>query len=73
MNDIGRMDIKHAPQNLVEKILNVLIGEILTGIYNSVQIRFHQVSKDVNVGKTGTSGRLSYLTDVDDVLMIEEF
>ena len=66
------MDIQSTPQKLVHEILTVVISKVLSGVYNSMHIRFHQVCDDVNIFETFGGGRLLHVYEPNNVLMIKE-
>ena len=49
MNDAGWVHKKNASQNLVNKVLDVILTEVLTRIYDSMKVSLHEVCDDVDV------------------------
>ena len=50
MQDTGRMQRLESTQNLVHKVLEMVVGQILR-TYNPVKIRFHEFLYEIYVGK----------------------
>ena len=73
VNDVGRMHEKDAPKDLIDKILNMVVAEILPGIDNPVQVSLHKVSYDVNIGIVGLGLWLEDVQQPDDVIMLKKF
>ena len=49
MNDVGRVHIEKPFEHLPDKILNMLVWEVLLGVDDSVEVGFHEFSDDVDV------------------------
>ena len=49
VQDIARMNVLEAAQDLIDKILNVIHAELLFGINDPVQIGFHEIRDHVHV------------------------
>ena len=49
VDDLGRVEVLDAAQDLVEKDLDVVCGKVLRGHDNLVQIRLHQLGDHVNL------------------------
>ena len=73
MNDVGRVHEEDAPEDLVYKILNVVVAEILPGVDDPVQIGLHEVGYDVDIGVVGLGLGLEDVQQPDDVVVLEEF
>ena len=73
MDNICRMDIKAASEQLIHEILAVIIGEVLTGVNNSMHISFHEIGDDVNIFITGRSRGLLDIDKTNYIFMVEEF
>ena len=73
MNDIGRMHEKKPSKNLIDKILNVVLSEVLPWINDSMQVCFHKLSNDINVYISSSRLWLKYIYKADDVLVLEKF
>lgn len=73
MNDIGRMHEKNAPEDLIDKILNVVVAEILPGIDDPVQVSLHEVSYDVDIGIIGLGLGFEDVQQPDDVVVLKKF
>ena len=73
MNDVGRMHEKDAPEDLIDKILNVVIAEILPGIDDPVQVSLHKVSYDINIGIVSLGLGFEDVQQPDDVVVLKKF
>ena len=51
----------------------VIIGEVLTGVNNSMHISFHEIGDDVNIFIAGRSRRLLDIDKTNYIFMVEEF
>lgn len=52
MEDVGRVNVLQPTQDLVQKIADVVVAELL-GLQQLVQVCFHQVLDDVAAGSQG--------------------
>lgn len=52
MEDIGRVNVLQPTQDLVQKVADVIIAELL-GLQQLVQVCLHQVLDDVAAGRQG--------------------
>ena len=73
MNDVGRMHEKDTPEDLVDKILNMVVAEILPGIDNPVQVSLHKVSYDIDIGIVGLGLGFEDVQQPDDVVVLKKF
>jgi len=53
--------------------LAVVIGEVLTGVNNSMHISFHEIGDDVNIFITGGSRGLLDIDKTNYIFMVKEF
>ena len=51
MQHIGAVDMFESLQHLIGKVLAVLIGEFVFGVYNFVHVGFHEVKYDIDILK----------------------
>ena len=72
MNDTSRMHKKDPPEDLVDKILDMVVTELLPRIDDPVQIRLHQVSNDVNVSIVGSSLGFENVQQSDYVVVLKK-
>ena len=49
MQHVGRVNVLHATQSLVDEVLDVVVSERVLGINNLVQIRVHEIHDHVNI------------------------
>ena len=70
MEDIGRVDILEAPENLVEKVANVVITESL-GLEQLVEVSLHQALDNVDITETVDVDWTEDVADIDDILVLE--
>lgn len=73
MDDVGRVHIVATCQHLEHKVLQVIVRQVLPRVNDTVHVRLHQLSDDVDVFVTGGGRWLSNVDDLDDVLMVKEF
>ena len=64
------MDVLEAPENLVEKVANVVITESL-GLEQLVEVSLHQALDDVDVSQQVHGDGSQDVSDVYDVLVLE--
>lgn len=67
------MHEEQSTQNLVDKVLNMIITELLPRIDHSMKIGFHEISDDINVSVTCFCFRFKYIDDSNDIIVFEEF
>ena len=70
MEDIGRVDVLEAPENLVEKVANVVITESL-GLEQLVEVSLHQALDNVDITETVDVDWTEDVADIDDILVLE--
>ena len=69
MEDVACVDVLEAAQELVQEVLDVLVGERLRRADNLVQVCVHQRGDHVQVG--APVGAAHEVADADDVLMVK--
>ena len=70
VEDVGRVDVLEAPEDLVEEVADVVIAQPL-GLEQLVEIRLHETLDDVDVLHGVHGGRPEDVSDVNNVFMIE--
>ena len=70
MEDIGRVDVLEAPENLIEEVADVVIAQPLR-LEQLVEISLHETLDDVHVLHGVHGGGPEDVTDVNNVFMIE--
>lgn len=73
MDDVGRMHKEKSSEYLIDKILDVIVGEVLPRINDSMEVSLHEVSDDVNIGVIGAGLRFENVQQSDDVIVLEKF
>ena len=73
MDDVGRMHKEKSSEYLIDKILDVIVGEFLPRINDSMEVSLHEVSDNVNIGVIGAGLRLENVQQSDDVIVLEKF
>ena len=66
------MHKKYPPEDLVDKILDMVVTEFLPRVDDPVQICLHQVSNDVNVSIVRPSFRLENVQQSDYVVVLKK-
>lgn len=66
------MHEQQSSQDLVDEVLDVVVAELLPGVYDSVQVGLHQLSYDVDVVVAGPSLGLEDVEQPHDVVVLEE-
>ena len=56
MNDACGVDVLHAPEDLVDEELDVVVAQLLR-LHDVVQVGTHQVGHEVHVGELGLVAR----------------
>lgn len=67
------MNVEAASQQLIHEILAVIVGEVLSGIDNSMHIGFHEVSNNIDIFIPCHGWWLLHVDKSNNVLMIKEF
>ena len=70
MEDVGRVDVLEAPEDLVEEVADVVIAQPL-GLEKLVEVGLHEALHDVDVAETLDVDGTEDVADVDDVLVLE--
>ena len=70
MEDVGRVDVFEAPENLIEEVANVVITESLS-LEQLVQVSLHQALDNVDITETVDVDWTEDVADVDDILVLE--
>mmetsp|Transcript_10913 Transcript_10913/g.27526 ORF Transcript_10913/g.27526 Transcript_10913/m.27526 type:complete len:305 (+) Transcript_10913:506-1420(+) len=68
---VRRVDVLEAPEQLVDEVLAVLVAERLRGANDLVQVRVHELIKDVHVFEDLPVGRWQDIPNLDDVFVLE--
>ena len=67
------MNIEAPSEQLIHKILAVVVSQILPRVNHSVHISLHEVCDDVDVFVVGLGGWLLDVDQSNNILMIKEF
>ena len=70
VEDIGRVDILEAPENLIEEVADVVIAESLS-LEQLVQVSLHQALDNVDITETVNVNWTENISDVYDIFMLE--
>ena len=54
MDNIGRVYVQTSSKKLVHEVLTMIVGEVLSGVYDSVHVGLHQLRDDIDVFKART-------------------
>ena len=73
MDDISRVHIEKATKQLVDKVLNMVLGEVLSRVNDPMQVSFHEFSDNVDIGVACLGFWLEQVDHIDDILMLKEF
>jgi hypothetical protein len=73
MNDISRMHKQEPSQNLIDKVLNVVVRQILSRVDNSMQVSLHELCDNVNISVASSGFGFQNINDSYDVIMLEKF
>ena len=57
---------------MIDKILNMVVAELLPRVDDSMKIGFHELSNDVNVSISSSSLRLQDIDQSDDIVVFEK-
>ena len=70
---LGRVDGLEAAEDLVDEVLDVVVGERLLAVDDVVQVRVHQLEREVDViPLINRPGRRRHdVAQVEDVLVVE--
>ena len=73
MDDVRGVHVVRADQDLEHEVLHMVVGQVLSGVDDSVHVSLHQISDDIDVFVASLGGWPGYFEKVDDVLVVEEF
>ena len=73
VDDVGGVDVEAAAEELVHKVLAVIVRQVLARVDDSVHVGLHEVGDDVDVLVAGLGWRLLHVNEADDVFVVEEF
>lgn len=72
VDDVCGVHVEEPPEDLVDEVLDVLVGEFLAGVDDAVEVCFHELGDDVDVVEAGLGVGLVDVEEADDVLVLEE-
>lgn len=72
MQHISWVHKEQSPQDLVNKVLDVLVTQLLPRVNHSMEVGFHQFSNDVNVRVSRPCLRLEDIHKANDVVVLKE-
>lgn len=72
MDDIGGVHEQQSSEYLIHEVLYMLIAELLPRVDNSVQVGFHEVSDDVDVGVASPCLWPQDIHQSDEVIVFEK-
>ena len=67
------MHVQEASENLVDEILNVVVGQVLARVNDSVQVGLHQFGNYVNVSVPSAGLGFEQVNQPDDIFMLKKF
>ena len=73
MDNVSRMHVVAASQHLEQKVLQMIVCKVLSGVNDAVHISFHKLCNDVDILEAGLSWWFGYIKYLDNVLMVKEF
>ena len=73
MDNVGRVNVKAASQELIHEILAMVVCQILARVNDSMHISFHKICNDVNIFITNLRWRLLDINKTNDIFVIKEF
>lgn len=73
MDDIGCVHIVAARQNLEHKVLQVIIGEILSRVDHTVHIGLHELGDNIDIFIASWVRRSSNVKNLDNIFVLKEF
>ena len=66
MKDVGRVDVLETSQNLIQKVANVIVAQLLC-LQQLVQVRLHQTLDNVDVLHSVDAVCVDDVTNVDNL------
>ena len=72
MDDVGGVHEEQSAQDLVDKVLDVVVAEFLAGVDDAVEVGLHEFGDDVDVVVAGAALRLQDVEQPHDVVVPEE-
>ena len=72
MDDVRGVHVVRADQDLEHEVLHMVVGQVLSGVDDSVHVGLHQISDNIDVLVASLSRRSGHLEEVNDVLVVEE-
>ena len=67
------MHEKESAKDLVDKVLDVIVAELLPGVDDPMQVGLHEFSDDVDVVVAGACLWAKDVEESDDVVVLKEF
>ena len=61
MDDVGRVHVVAAGENLEHEILQMVVSQVLSGVNDAMHVGLHQLCDDVNVFVAGGRRRSGHL------------
>ena len=71
MGDVCGVHVLQGFQELVEDVLHVLICQVLSRLYDSVQIHLHDVCDQVKIPEIGRGRVIVHIQEFEDVFVIK--
>ena len=72
MNDVGWMHKEEPSQDLIDKVLNVIVAEFLAREDDSVKVCLHEISDDVYVSVASPGFRLEDVEESNDIIVLKK-
>ena len=72
MDNVRRVNVEAASEQLIHKILAVVVRQVLPGVYDPVHICLHQVCNNIDIFVASGAWRFLHVYKPDDVLVVEE-
>jgi len=72
MDDVGRMHVVTAREDLEHEVLQVIVGKVLSRVDHTVHICLHQLRNDIDIFEAGGGRWLRHIKHLDNVFMLEE-
>ena len=72
MDNVRGVNVEAASQQLIHKILAMVVGQVLSRVDYPVHVRLHQVRNNVDILVAGRARRFLHVHQADDILVIEE-
>ena len=73
MNNVRGVNVEATSKKLIHEVLTMIVGQVLPRVNDSVHIRLHEISDDVDIFVANLRWWFLHVHQTDDIFVIKEF